>query len=123
VVGPSNEQSGAGSEGNGRKILTRRRVVGALLTLVLAVIAAGGGWLIGRESGADLGAARASGEKAGWRRGAAIGGDVYPAGLQTGRSITYPRSYRAAYRTAYTNAFKGSDLRVPKADQIKVSLP
>lgn len=123
MVGPSNEQPGAGSEGSGRKILTRRRVVAVLLTLVLAAAAAGGGWLLGRESGADLEAARVAGEKAGWQRGTAIGGDVYPAGLQTGRSITYPRNYRAAYRTAYADAFKGSDVRVPKAEQIKVSLP
>jgi hypothetical protein len=123
VVGPSNEKPGAGSDGSGRKILTRRRVVSALLVLVLAAIAAAGGWLLGRGSGADLDAARAAGEKAGWKQGTAIGGDVYPAGLQTGRQITYPRNYRASYRTAYVNAFKGSDVKVPKAEQIKVSLP
>ncbi len=81
------------------------------------------GWHLGRNSGADLDAARTAGEKAGWEKGTAIGGDVYPAGLQTGRSITYPRNYRAAYRTAYVNAFKGSDVKVPKAEQIEVSLP
>src|SRR5512139_1729150 len=77
AMGPSNQKSGAGSEGGGRKILTRGRVVAVLLTLILAVAAAGGGWLLGSESGADLDAARAAGAKAGWQRGTAIGGDVY----------------------------------------------
>ena len=123
MVGPSNDKPGAGSEGSGRKILTRKRVVGALLVLIAVAIAAGSGWLLGRDSGAALEAARTAGEKAGWKDGTAIGGDVYPAGLQTGRRITYPRNYRAAYRTAYVDAFKGSDVKTPNAEQIKVSLP
>ena len=123
MVGPSIEKPGAGSEGSGRKILTRRRVVSALAVLLVAALAAGGGWLLGRNSGADLAAARTAGERAGWKRGTAIGQDVYPAGLQTGRQITYPRSYRGTYRTAYVKAFAGSKVKAPKADQIKVSLP
>ena len=94
-----------------------------LISLVAIAAAATSGWFLGRESGVDLEAAQTAGEKAGWKRGTAIGSDIYPAGLQTGRQITYPRTYRAAYRIAYVNAFKGSGMKVPNAQQIMVSLP
>ncbi|MCB0875762.1 MAG: hypothetical protein R2718_13390 [Solirubrobacterales bacterium] len=122
-MGPSSDKPDAGSGGGGRKILTRGRVVTALAVVVLAALAAAGGYLLGRDSGADLESARTAGERAGWRRGTAIGGDVYPAGLQTGRRITYPRTYRSAYRDAYLSTFKGSSVKMPNADEIRVSLP
>ena len=123
VAGPSNDTPDAGSERSGRRIFTRERLASVALVLVLIALAAGGGYLLGNDSGADLEAARTAGEKAGWTRGTAIGGDVYPAGLERGRKITYGRTYRDSYRAAYERAFKGSGVDAPKGDEIEVAVP
>jgi len=122
MVGPSSDEPAAGTEGSGRRIFTRKRVGWAALALVLIALAAGGGYLLGKGSGEDLEAARTAGEKAGWTRGTAIGGDVYPAGLEQGRKITFGRTYRDAYRKAYRRAFEGSEVEVPDGE-IEVAVP
>ena len=103
--------------------MTRGRVVGSLVAVIVLALAAGGGWLLGEESGADVEAARTAGENAGWTRGTAIGGDDYPAGLATGRRITYPRTYRDSYRVAYRRAFQGTGVGVPNDDDVEVAVP
>lgn len=123
MAGPSNPRSGSGTEESGRRLLTWTRVGLAALALVLIALAAGGGRLIGGNSGADLEAARTAGEKAGWRRGTAIGGQVYPAGLELGRKITYGRTYRDSYRSAYRRELKGSGVDVPNAAAVEVAVP
>jgi hypothetical protein len=122
MVAPSTEKPAGTTEG-GRRIVTRGRVVGSLVAVVVIALAAGGGWLLGEGSGADVEAARTAGENAGWTRGTAIGGDDYPAGLATGRRITYPRTYRDSYRVAYRRAFKGSGVGVPSEDDVQVAVP
>jgi hypothetical protein len=122
MVAPSTEKP-AGTTGGGRRIVTRGRVVCLLLAVIVIALAAGGGWLLGEGSGVDVEAARTAGENAGWTRGTAIGGDDYPAGLATGRRITYPRTYRDSYRIAYRRAFKGSGVDVPTDDDVQVAVP
>jgi hypothetical protein len=123
VAGPTNQQPGAEARGSGRKIAIRNLVVTILLGLLLIVIAGSGGYLLGKGSGSDLESARDTGERAGWTKGTAIGGDDYPAGLATGQRITYPRTYRDAYRIAYRRAFKGSGIDVPDEDDVQVAVP
>ncbi len=123
MVGPSNDQPGADEQGDGRRIFTRARLAWAAAALVALALAGAGGYLLGTRSGEDLEAARTAGENAGWTRGTAIGGDVYPGGLEQGRRITYARTYRDSYRIAYRRAFKGSGVDAPKADEIAVAVP
>ena len=123
MVAPSTEKPGAGTTESRRKIVTRGRVVGLLVAVIVIALAAGAGWLLGEDSGADVEAERTAGENAGWTRGTAIGGDDYPAGLATGRRITYPRTYRDSYRVAYRRAFKGSGVGVPSEDDVQVAVP
>jgi len=123
MVGPSNDQPGAEEPGGGRPILTRALLAWAAVALVALALAGAGGYLLGTRSGEDLGAARTAGEEAGWTRGTAIGGDVYPGGLEQGRRITYARTYRNSYRAAYRRAFKGSGVDVPNDDEIAVAVP
>lgn len=123
MVAPGTEHPGAGSEGSGGGGSTRKRILLAAAAVLLIALAGAGGYLAGSNSGADLEAARTAGEKAGWRRGTAIGGEAYPAGLAQGRKITYGRTFRAAYRSAYLHAYKGSGVDAPKVDEIQVTLP
>ena len=123
MVGPIKDRPAADGEGGSRRIITRKRAAIAASVLAAVVIAGGGGYLAGERSGADVDAARVEGEKMGWTRGTTIGGDIYPAGLEQGRKITYARTFRASYREAYLKAFAGTDVDVPKADEIKVSVP
>lgn len=122
-MGPSSDQPGAATEGDAGKIFTRRRAGWGALALVLLAIAAGGGYLAGSGSGEDLDAARVAGGEAGWSAGTAIGGDIYPAGLEKGRRITYGRAFRDSFRTAYRQAFRGTGIDVPNDDDIEVAVP
>jgi len=123
MVTPGTETPGAGTEGSGGILLTRKRIALAVLAVVLVALAGAAGYLAGDRSGADLQAARTAGEKAGWRRGTAIGGEAYPAGLARGRKITYGRTFRDSYRVAYLRAYKGSGLDSPKVGEIEVTVP
>lgn len=124
MVGPIKDRPVAEAEGSDRKFFTGKRLALAASALVAIALAAGGGYLIGRDSGADVDAARTDGEEMGWTRGTSIGADIYPRGLDTGRKITYARTYRDAYREAYVRAFKGSEISdVPKAESIQVAVP
>ena len=123
MVAPGTEHPGAGAEGSGGGLLTRKRITLAVLAVLAVALAGAGGYVAGDRSGVDLEAARVSGEKAGWRRGTAIGGEAYPAGLAQGRQITYGRTFRAAYRIAYLRAYKGSGVDAPREDKIEVNRP
>ncbi|GIK77448.1 MAG: hypothetical protein BroJett022_11380 [Actinomycetes bacterium] len=102
---------------------TRGRIGLAALALVLLALAAVGGHLLGTASGEDLDAARAAGEREGWKRGTAVGGEVYPSGLEIGRRITYGRSFRSSYRDAYVSAFAGTGVTEPDAEKVEIPVP
>jgi len=123
MAGPSNDQPGAAAGGDGAGVITRGRIGLAALALVLLVLAAAGGHLLGTSSGEDLDAARVAGEREGWKRGTAIGGDVYPAGLEIGRKITYGRTFRSSYRDAYLTAFAGTGVEEPDAEKVEIPVP
>jgi hypothetical protein len=123
MAGPRNDRPGATTGGAGGGILTRARLGLAALALVLVALAAAGGYLLGAASGEDVEAARRAGESEGWQQGTAIGGNVYPAGLEVGRRITYGRAFRSAYRTAYLGAFAGSGVDEPPAEKVEVPTP
>jgi hypothetical protein len=126
MAGPSNDQPGAatgGAAAGAAGIVTRGRLGLAALALVLLALAAAGGYLLGSASGEDLDAARAVGEREGWKQGTAAGGDVYPAGLEIGRRITYGRSFRSSYRVAYERAFVGTEVKGPDPEKIEVPVP
>lgn len=123
MAGPSNDQPGAATGGYGAGIVTRGRIGLAALALVLLALAAAGGYLLGKVSGEDLDAARVEGEREGWTRGTAIGGDVYPAGLEIGRRITYGRTFRSSYRDAYLGAFAGTGVDEPDAEKVEIPVP
>jgi hypothetical protein len=123
MAGPRNDQPGAATGGAAAGIVTRGRLGLAALVLVLVALAAAGGYLLGDASGEDLEAARAAGEREGWKQGTAHGGDVYPAGLEIGRRITYGRTFRSAYRDAYIGAFDGSGVDEPDTEKAEVPVP
>jgi hypothetical protein len=126
MAGPSNVQPGAATGGaavGATGILTRGRIGIAALALALLMLAAAGGYLLGTSSGEDLDAAREAGERSGWSQGTAIGGNIYPAGLELGRKITYGRTFRSAYRDAYQRAFVGTEVKEPKPNEIEVPAP
>jgi hypothetical protein len=123
MAGPRNDRPGAATGEAAAGIVTRGRLGLAALALLLLVLAAGGGYLLGAASGEDLDAARAAGEREGWKQGTAIGGDVYPAGLEIGRRITYGRSFRSSYRAAYQRAFVGTEVKGPDPEKIEVPAP
>lgn len=123
MVAPGTENPVAGTEGSGGGLIARKRIALAVLAVFVAALAGAGGYLAGDNSGTDLEAARVAGEKAGWRRGTAVGGDAYPAGLALGRKITYGRSFRESYRSAYVRAYKGSGVDAPATDQVEVVTP
>lgn len=80
------------------------------LTVALVLAAVGGGYALGRESGADLSRARAegvaAGQAAGNERGTIEGREV---GLKTGRTAGFRQTYRASYRRAYRSALKKAE--------------
>ncbi|HET6830213.1 MAG TPA: hypothetical protein VFH44_02575 [Solirubrobacterales bacterium] len=123
MAGPSNDQPGLAAGGNATGIITRGRIGLAALALVLLVLAAAAGHWLGAASGEDLDAAREAGERAGWDQGTAIGGDIYPAGLELGRKITYGRTFRSSYRDAYERAFVGTGVDGPGSGEIEVPAP
>jgi len=123
MAGPSNELPGAATPGHAAGPIARGRLGLAALALALVLLAGAGGYLLGATSGEDLEAARTAGERAGWSQGTAIGGDIYPAGLELGRKITYGRTYRSSYRTAYRQAFAGTGVDDPGPEQIEVPAP
>lgn len=123
MAGPSNDQPGVAAGADGAGLITRERIGLAALALVLLALAASGGYLLGTASGEDLDAARVEGEREGWKRGTATGGDVYPAGLEIGRRITYGRTFRASYRDAYLGAFAGTGVDEPDAEKVEITVP
>jgi hypothetical protein len=123
MAGPSHDQPGAATGGNATGIITRGRIGLAVLALALLALVATGGYLLGSSSGEDLDAARKAGERFGWSQGTAIGGEVYPAGLELGRKITYGRTFRSSYRDAYSRAFVGTAVKGPEPEEIEVPAP
>ncbi len=76
-----------------------------LLAVVLAVMAGAGAYAIGRGSGEDLGAARATGRAQGLEQGRAAGLKAGRArGLKAGRRAGYSETYQPAYDKAYDKA-------------------
>ena len=72
-----------------------RSVIAGLCVLA----AAGGGYLAGRSSGADVDKARATGEQRGKAR-ASTDKRAYDAVFAAARKTAYRQAYRAAYRKA-----------------------
>jgi hypothetical protein len=110
--------------GGGTRLKTILKRAGlALLVVLLLALGGGGGYVLGRNSGEDLDAARAEGATAGLSRGTATAGDAYAEGEARGRRVTYGPAFRDSYRAAYREAFKDSKLDVPSAEQIAVPVP
>jgi hypothetical protein len=84
-----------------------KRGVALLAAVDLAVLASGGGYLIGQSGGADRDAAilggRRSGQLAGQKAGFEQG---YDAGWREGRRIGIRLSYRLAYQKAVSKALR-----------------
>ncbi len=76
-----------------------------IVAVVGMAAAAGGGYALGRSTGADLDGARTRGEKTGAARGSALGAQRgFAEGLKAGRQAGYDQTYRRAYKTAYKRA-------------------
>jgi hypothetical protein len=76
--------------------------------LAAVVLAAGGGYAVGRSAGADLDAARVAGERQGRAEGSARGAARgYEGGLRAGREVGYKQTYKGAYDRAYKKALGG----------------
>jgi flagellar biosynthesis/type III secretory pathway protein FliH len=105
VEDPQNETSGSGK---------LRRVLVAVLVLLLLGGLGAGGYFYGKSTGEDLDAARAEGAAAGQRKGAAKGAEEgYAEGFAEGRKKGYEQTYDDAYRAAYTKAFEDAGLDPP----------
>ena len=79
----------------------RRRIrpLWLLVIIVIAFVAAAGGYVFGRSTGEDLDRARTDGRAIGERIGSASGAERgYRAGLGDGRRQAYRAAYRAALR-------------------------
>jgi hypothetical protein len=75
----------------------------ALVAVACALVAAGGGYAAGRSGGADIGRAKATGERLGRER-AALDRGGYTAAFAQGRKAGYGQGYRQAYGTALQKA-------------------
>ena len=84
-----------------------------MLIVVVAAFAAGG-YLLGRDSGEDLDAARAEGTAIGTQTGAKAGDRRgYVSGYRLGERQGYGGAYREAFRTTYQSAFREAGLEAP----------
>lgn len=93
---------GVGAANDGRQ--ARGSVAGTLgIALLVCVLAAVGGYLLGRSSGADIDAARLAGAEEG--RGLARRA-AEQRGYQEGRRVGERAGHRATYRNAYKAAYR-----------------
>lgn len=96
----------------------------AAVAVALLLLSLGGGFLLGRESGENLAAARASGEEQGKRLGTRVGATVgYVAGLKRGYPQYYDGAWSDGYVTAYRQAFQRSGVFPPARVAIRVPRP
>lgn len=101
----------------------RAVVIGSVLA-TLALLVGIGSYVVGKNSGEDLDAARAAGRTIGTLRGSQRGVELgYAAGREKGRSAGYAASFPLAYRRAYRAAFSASDLTLPANREIEVRSP
>ena len=85
----------------------RKRLAIAVIVLVLGAGAGAGAYLLGKNSGEDLDAARAAGAQQGKREGAARGAERgYDQGFRQGRRQGYRQAYGPAYDKAYNAELK-----------------
>lgn len=101
----------------------RRSTLFTVLAGVIVAIALGaGGYMVGKNSGEDLEAARAAGasagKAAGEKRGQSRG---FRAGFTKGNSLGFTASYNQAYRRAYVKTWEEAGLEAPAKKDIKVS--
>lgn len=101
----------------------RVRLLAALAAslLVLIPMGAGIGYLIGHQSGADVGAARDVGAQRGLQEGQLRGTDFYAQGQAAGLTETYGIAFNRAFKTAYVQAFRSAGMKPPKKSEIPVA--
>lgn len=109
--------------GNGEPKRTLKRAGIIAAVVVVLALGAGGGYLLGHESGPDLAAAGAEGAAAGIKEGTATAGDAYAEGEYQGRRITFGPAYRDAYRKAYREVYEKSDRDSPQIQRVSVPIP
>ena len=90
-------------------------------TIGIAVVFAGSGYLLGKSTGEDLGAARTAGKEAGQRAGVKKGTSAgYSAGFRRGRAQGYQSTFGPAYKREYAQAYEDAGLESPAIKEIKV---
>lgn len=106
------------------RLVTSARKHLAAVAVALLLLSLGGGFLLGRESGEDLAAARASGEEQGKRLGTRVGATVgYVVGLERGYPQYYDGAYADGYVAAYRRAFQRLGAFPPAPAAIRVPPP
>jgi hypothetical protein len=96
----------------------------AAVAVALLLLSLGGGFLLGRESGTDLPAARAFGDEQGKRLGTRTGASVgYVVGLKRGYPDYYDGAFFDGYVTAFRRAFQRLGATPPSPRLIRVPDP
>jgi flagellar biosynthesis/type III secretory pathway protein FliH len=89
------------------------------LVLVCALVGVGA-FLIAREGGEDLDAARAAGAAEGHAEGSAAGSEAgFAQGFREGRKESFDLAYEKAYEQVYRAAFDEAGLEPPKNAKVK----
>ena len=105
-------------EVDGQKVLAAAGIV------VIALLVAAGGYLLGKGSGDDLDTARLEGEFAGRKAGAVAGATQgYAAGFKKGRDLAFRKAYSASYKRNYRRAYESAGMDPPKPENIQVPEP
>lgn len=100
---PDSSETSSTPEGSKRSL-----VGGTALAVILAGVAAAGGYALGANSGEDLDAAKRAGQAAGEQRGQVEGEKAgRKAGIKQGRKVAYKPAYKKAYDRAYKKALNG----------------
>ena len=101
-----------------------QKVLAAAGIVVIALLFAAGGYLLGKGSGDDLDTARLEGEFAGRKAGAVAGATKgYAAGFKKGRDLAFRKSYSASYKRNYRRAYESAGMDPPKPENIQVPEP
>jgi hypothetical protein len=106
------------------KELVRSRAVIGIGALVAVLAIAGGAYVLGHSSGADVDAAKASGSAEGRAQGAAQGAqEGLSEGKRKGRKDALSSSFEESYVAAYKKAYEDAGLDVPKEADVDVPDP